>query len=428
MRTMLSTAIIVATAILFSCDKKHEDGCDSNRLPIVAIHGMLASGDTYARPAQWFSDEGSCSYRFFVFDWNTLNQSADHVGALDRFIDSILNVTGAQKVDLMGHSAGSGLGYNYLNDAGRAAKVAHFAYLAGGPQTAPAGPNGEVPTINVYSDADKIVTGADMPNATNVHLVAEDHYEVATGRNAFNAVYRFFIGKDATGNERNEDQPKIFGRAVTLGENTPEVGATVEVYEVSATTGQRLTPNPALTLTTSTSGHWGPFVGRNDAHYEFYINPARAGARSISYFRKPFRSDDKLVYLRTFPVSGIAGTLLAGLPSDDAQSVVCVFTANQAVINGRDNLMADSRTLSMPQFAADTRSTIAFFLFDGNNNQQTDMATAGLFSIAPAFLSGVDMFLPTNQTSPIPLIFNGQTLNLPRRRSNSDGVMVAVFP
>ena len=88
---------------------------------------------------QRFASNGHCQDRYFAFDWNSL-AAAGADALLDKFIDSVRNVTGADKVHLVGHSAGGGRGYSYLSDPLRAAKVISYAHVGSNVQTGPAGP------------------------------------------------------------------------------------------------------------------------------------------------------------------------------------------------------------------------------------------------------------------------------------------------
>jgi hypothetical protein len=407
--------------------------CDSTHRPVVMVHGFLASGDTYSLQYQRFTTNGYCGQRIFVFDWNTLAQGADNTGALDAFIDAVLAETGADRVDLAGHSAGSGLCYNYLSTAARAAKVAHYAHLAGNPPAGAAGPNGEIPTVNIYSNADLIVTGGDAPGCTNINLVTADHYQVATSAETFRQLFRLFNdGEEPLTTEILPEAPHVLprgflsvsGRAVTLGENTPVNGGLVEVYEVDPATGGRLRGTPDATFTTSANGSWGPFRANARSTYEFRLSPG-GGARPVIYYRERFKRSNELVYLRSFPTTGLGALLLSSLPSDDNQSVVAVFASSQAVIDGRDELFVDNLELSTPDFADADKSAIAFFCYD-NGNGTTEATPVGLFGNFP-FLSGVDVFIPTAPAASVHLRMNGRSLMVPNRRSASEGVIVAVF-
>ncbi len=407
--------------------------CDTTHRPVVLVHGFLASGDTYSLQYQRFTSNEYCGQRIFAFDWNTLAQGADNTGILDAFIDAVLAETGADKVDLAGHSAGSGLCFSFLSTAARAAKVAHYAHLAGNPPAGAAGPNGEIPTVNVYSTADLIVTGGDAPGCTNVNLVTADHYQVATSAETFRQMFRLFNdGTEPLTTEVLPEAPNVLpsgfvsvsGRAVTLGENTPVSGGTVEIYEVNPATGQRLRASADAVLTTAADGQWGPFRAKSLSTYEFRLSPG-GSARPVIYFRERFKRSNELVYLRSFPTTGLGALLLSSLPSDDDQSVVAIFASSQAVIDGRDELFIDNLELSTADFADADKSAIAFFCYDDGNGT-TDATPVGLFGNFP-FLSGVDVFVPTAPAASVHLRMNGRSLHVPNRRSASDGVIVAVF-
>jgi pimeloyl-ACP methyl ester carboxylesterase len=428
---------IVPLFIAASCRKPKDDPapgvpgtgggqpCNTSYLPIVMCHGMLASGDTYARQVQRFVQNGQCNDRIFVFDWNTLGGGSS-VPGLDAYIDQILQQTGAQQVELVGHSAGGGLGYDYLNDAARAAKVAHYVHIGSGAQAGPAGPDGSVPTLNIWSPYDAIVSGGDIPGAVNLQLEGKDHYEVATSAASFAAMYSFFRGSEPANTGLVSDGRRyVAGRVLTLGENQPLSNATVNVFRVESSTGARINEQPDHVHSTDANGNWGGFEAAQGAYYEFEVTPP--AGRKLHYYREPFITSDRLVYLRSLPPpSSLAGILLSSLPSDDAQAVVVSFTSNQAVIAGRDELHVNGIELSTPAFASEENSTIAYFLFDGNNDSQTNGTSVGLFGNFP-FLSGVDVFFPTTTPETIELTFAGRSLRVRNWPSASEGITLAIF-
>lgn len=435
----LSFLAIVALLALSACKKDKDEplppdtggpggggaACDDTYLPIVMCHGFLASGDTYAKQAQRFAQNGQCNDRIFVYDWNSLG-GGNSPEALDAFIDEVLAATGASQVDLAGHSAGGGLGYNYLSDATRAAKVAHYVHIGSGSQPGPAGPNGEVPTMNIWSPYDAVVSSADIPGAENVVLQGKDHYEVATSAETFAAMYTFFRGAPPASTTLVSDgRRNVEGRALTLGENQALDGATINVYRLDGATGFRADATPVHVFTADAQGRWGGFQADEGTFYEFELIPTTG--RKVHYYREPFLTSDRFVYLRGLPPpSSLAGVLLSSLPSDDSQAVVVSFTANQAVIAGRDDLRVNGVELSTPDFASEENSSIAFFLYDGNTNGQTDANAVGLFGNFP-FLAGVDVFFPTDQPESIELTFAGRSLKVRNWPSASEGVTIAIF-
>ncbi len=422
--------LLAASSCKKDCPDPMSEACDDTVLPVVMAHGLLASGDTYSLQIKRFASNNICADRFYLFDYNTLDFAADNATLLDNFIDNVLAETGADKVMLVGHSAGSSLGYNYLADSLRSTKVDRYIHLAGNPQPQPAGPSGNIPTLNMYSAADLIVTGGDMTGATNIDLVSDDHYEVATSPAAFQNMFEFMYGSlpgTTLVESENSDQIMLQGKAVTLGENVPVAGATVEVYEVSSTDGSRINASPDAEFTVAADGSWGPFEAKTATHYEFFITGTSATDRPIHYYREPFMRSDRNIYLRTLPPpSSFAGALLAGLPQDDTQTVLAIFTSNQAAIWQRDALDINGNNLATEDLCSADQSTIALFLYDENGNDASDFTRSGTFATFP-FLNGADVYTPTASPSSVALTFNGVTLNVPNWKSDTEGLIVAVF-
>lgn len=427
---------LTLSSLFIACDKDDDESnnnsanCDSTVTPIVFVHGLLASGDTYANQVMRFSSNNYCENRLFAFDWNTLAQGTDNNALLDAFINEVLQKTGATKVNLVGHSADGGLGYTYLSDAARAAKVAYYVHVGSGIQTAAAGLNGEVPTLNIWSPDDKAVTdGGDISGATNVSIAGKDHYEIATCAEAFEAMYKFFNNNTAptTTSILATNEIKISGRAVTLGENQAKEQTTIKIFEVNTNTGERKNTNPDFSIGVDAKGYWGPVSIKSNVPYELEVNSNEAGDRIVHYYREGFVRNNPLVYLRLLPPSGsFAGNLLSSLPKDDEQSVVVVFTANQAVINGRDSLIVNNNVLSNDVFCSADNTTIALFLYDDADNQTELTSANALFASFP-FLEAVDVFFPTTNPQAISCRFNGRNLFARNWKSETEGVTILVF-
>lgn len=419
-----------ATSAISSCRQEPaEPACDPALAPVIFVHGFLASGDTYADQVMRFEANRYCPDRLYAFDWNSLASATAAVAQLDALVDRVLAATGAAKVNLVGHSAGGGLGYSYLADAARAAKVARYVHLGSGAQSKPAGPDGEIPTLNLYSADDRVVSGADIPGAANKRYTGLDHYQIATAPEVFADMYAFFNQdkQPATTRIERDKDIRLSGRVLTLGENSPQAGATVEIYEVNPADGRRKTAQPSATLTADTNGNWGPWPAKADTYYEFFVRTANANDRPLHYYREPFQRSNPLVYLRTFPGPGsLAGILLAGLPRNDNQSVMAIFSASRAVIHGRDNLSANDFALSTAQLTPASKTVIAMFLYD-NNDGQTSGNVHPNFQFLQSFLTGVDFFIPTAEPTSVKLEFNGRTLFVPNWKSAAEGVSVAVF-
>lgn len=424
---LLLSLLAGQTACKKDCDDNTPTG--NNYRPIIMVHGFLASGDTYAGQAQRLSINGYDQNKIYVFDWNTLSQGADNTAALNAMVDSVLAVTGATQVDLVGHSAGGGLGFSYISDSVRAKKVAHYIHIGSNPQSSvPVYGGDTVKVLNIWSSADSVVSGGNIPGATNVNLQGLDHYQVATSAETFTEIFKFCNNGKApqTTDIAAETSIKIGGKAVTLGENAAMAGATVNIYKTDNATGFRISNTPTTTITVDSKGRWGPVSVDAGATYEFEVISTNSADRKVHYYREAFTRSNYLVYLRTLPpASSLGGLLLSSLPSDDNQSVLGFFSASQAVINGRDNFSVNGTNLAISPFADASKTAIAYFLYDDGDNT-TELNAVGLFGNFP-FLNGVDMFFGTTPPQTINLQFNGRSLNVPNLKSATDGIIVAVF-
>jgi hypothetical protein len=396
-------------------------------LPIVMVHGALASGDTYAKPSMLFAANAYPEDFLFSFDWNTLGGTAtSNAQRLDEFVDKILSSTQSTKIVLIGHSAGGGLSYTYCSSSQRAVKVAKYVHIGSGAQSSLPGPEANIPTMNIYSTADRIVAGSNIPGAENVVFDDLDHYEVATSEKSFAKIYEFVLGQSPEVLEIMPiDNPQISGRVVSLGENMPSEGVRVEMYYVDAQTGERK-GNAIYTFQPDEEGYFGPYTISSTEFIEFELNSTTPGFRRLYYYREPVKRNNTKVYLRTFPApNSLAGILLSSLPKSDDQAVVSLFSANQAIIHQRDELVVQGINLANETLTRPENSTIAMFLYDSGNKESTGNPHAA-FSFAP-FLRGADIYFQTEVPETIPLLFNGRTMNVRNYKSDSEGVVIAVF-
>jgi pimeloyl-ACP methyl ester carboxylesterase len=399
--------------------------CDDSQPPVVMAHGFLGSGDTWAKQVQRFAANGLCGNRFYAFDWNSLDRDADHDATLDTFIDTVRGRHEADQVDLFGHSAGGGLGYAYLIDPRHASKVRKYVHIASFPNEGPAGPaDSPVPTLNLWSSADTVVAGMDIPGASNTELADTDHYAVATSADSFRVIYQFLYGEDPMATEAaSKARSRLQGRLVSLGENTPQSGGSVEVWALDPHTGRRT--HATRRFLVGDDGLWGPMGVEAEQYYEFVGKTADAGDPIVRYFREPFRADQWLAYVRTFPGPGsIAGVLTTLIPQAEDKSSVVVFNSSRAFLAGQDSLTLDGRELLTEQSASAANTSIALFLFDIDNDNEPGGQSV-LFDMFP-FLAAVDVPMEAVDDEFMTLNFNGRILHLPKA-PGSTGILIAVF-
>ncbi|MBN1947462.1 MAG: alpha/beta hydrolase [Bradymonadales bacterium] len=403
--------------------------CDPSHRPILFVHGMLGAGDQFHNQAMRFANNGYCIDWIAAFDWNTLG-AQDNAAGLDTAVARLMTHTGADRIDLVGHSMGGRLCYEYLDDAERAANVAHYAHVASLMQSGPAGPDGNVPTLNLWSDADTIIADkGNIRGATNVMVPGLDHAAVLTGAPSFEALYRHFNdGAEPRTTEFGSVSPiQLSGKVLALGDNTPAVGGVVAIYPVDAETGERLDESAMATFEVGEEGHWGPFEAAPGVFYEFEVSAAGTASPPTHYYREPFVRSSPLVYYRTLPDSStLIGRLLGNIPADDGQAVLGVFFPNRALLAGRDSLRIEGMEVATDDFASAEETALALFFFDANGNGQTDLFSINTFELFP-FLVGVDVFLPVDPPSAIEAVYNGRTLHAPNWPSASGGVSFVVF-
>jgi pimeloyl-ACP methyl ester carboxylesterase len=415
---------------IFSCTKENGNNeaaipepVPSGKTPIIFVHGFLASGDTYEKQSKRFASNGYTLADLYAFDWNSLGGTTTQQD-LDRLVNEVLAKTGKTQVDLVGHSAGTGIVQTYLN--AHKSKVKHLVLLAGFPPTR----QDSTPILNIYSTFDFIATGGrDVTGGTNVKQTDKDHYEVATSAASFEAMYKFFNDGMAPANLEPTAESDIIlsGKSGSFGENKFLANTVVDIYKVDPTTGFRISFYPDRTFKTNANGFWGPFRAAANTYYEFVVYDNITGSRKVHYYREPFTRSDKMVYLRTFPTGvSIAGLFLAALPKDDNQSVTAFFGASQAAVANRDELIIDGNILTTNTFCSKENTTIALFTYDDNKNKVTNMTTIAAFNAFP-FLKGADIYYPTTSKQTITMSFNGRTLHATNWKSNSEGVNVMAF-
>lgn len=400
--------------------------CADDHVPVVMVHGFLGAGDTWSPHRRRFIANGMCADRLFVFDWNSLDQNADHVGLLTAFIGEVLDTHGVSSVDLMGHSAGGRLGYDYLADLERRQTVRRYVHIGSFPNESPPGPpdSDPVPTLNLWSAVDLVVEGADIPGATNVTLAQADHYAVATSNEAFEAVYTFLFDHAPETTDMLHDNPALVsGRFLTFGENQPVPGGVIQAWVISPETGARL--YPAQHFEVDARGAWGPLVADGETRFEFVGKSPDPAAIDVRHFFETFSGDKALTYVRGFPGPGsLAGALTVLLPKTETQSTLVIYNGRGSFLAGRDTLTLNGQELLNEQTAPAENTSIALFVFDIGGDDATG-GRSPIFDMFP-FLAAVDQPLPVSDTTPIELNYNGRKIVLPSEPA-IDGIFVAIF-
>ncbi|MCB9487300.1 MAG: hypothetical protein H6684_01065 [Deltaproteobacteria bacterium] len=409
-------------------DDDTEPPCDETTRPMILMHGYLAASDTYANTSMRFASNGYCLDRIWTFDYDTLAfLPTQNRLALRNLIDDVLEETGVDQIDLAGHSMGGGYGFYILEDEDYGPKIAHYAHIA---SSGSDDPPDAAPILNLYSEADTIIDDKVVAGATNVDLMDQDHYQVATSPEAFEEMYKFFNdGEEPTTTDIVPSSTiELSGRVLSLGANEPQADAIVKVYAVDPATGERLASKALAEFHSDAEGYYGPFNAEPNTYYEFHVSNVGEDGLSVHYYREPFVRSNDLVYLRTLPPEDtFAGKLLEDVEFADDHAVVVSFTANQALVYERDTFTIDGHDMATEDIAAPENTTIAIFYFDTDGDKESSYERYNKLVWNSPFLQGVDHYIDASTPRAIPLVFNGRQLTVRNWKSKSQGVSIAVF-
>jgi pimeloyl-ACP methyl ester carboxylesterase len=317
---------------------------DEPPVPIVFVHGDSDLAATWETQIWRFESNGYPRDRLFAIsftdpqarDDDTVAQAnrfstSDQLRELTAFIDDVKAKTGAPNVALVASSRGGYATREYV--AANPGSVTHVVlggtpnhgvwatdYLLGSEY------NGRGPFLTKLDAGDTEVTpgvpfltlrsdgfdlyaqpdgatvfhkpgmalnvtadGPALKGATNVLLGQVDHRDTALSPVAFAEIYRFITGREPSRIAIAPEPEVVLNGRVTgvvagTPTNRPVEGAKVDIYRVSADTGERQGA-AALSRTTGADGVWGPATFEPTTALEFVV--AAPGAPITHIYRSP---------------------------------------------------------------------------------------------------------------------------------------------
>jgi pimeloyl-ACP methyl ester carboxylesterase len=317
---------------------------DEPPVPIVFVHGDSDLAATWETQIWRFESNGYPRDRLFAIsftdpqarDDDTVAQAnrsstSDQLRELTAFIDDVKAKTGAPNVALVASSRGGYATREYV--AANPSSVTHVVlggtpnhgvwatdYLLGSEY------NGRGPFLTKLDAGDTEVTpgvpfltlrsdgfdlyaqpdgatvfhkpgmalnvtadGPALKGATNVLLGQVDHRDTALSPVAFAEIYRFITGREPSRIAIAPEPEVVLNGRVTgvvagTPTNRPVEGAKVDIYRVSADTGERQGA-AALSRTTGADGVWGPATFEPTTALEFVV--AAPGAPITHIYRSP---------------------------------------------------------------------------------------------------------------------------------------------
>jgi triacylglycerol esterase/lipase EstA (alpha/beta hydrolase family) len=360
----------------------------------------------------------------------SINTMEDVWAGLDQLIDNLLGQTGADQVDILGHSLGTVVMFGYLGSSPeRAAKVAHYVSIDGMPSAAPPG---GVPTLAIW--AGRGTPDRQIVGATNVTVPDQTHVQSATSAESFVEMYKFFTGEDPATKDIVPEPPgqvELAGRAVIFPQNQGATNATLEIWKVDGATGGRIGEKPEAVYSPGGDGSWGPFKARGGQNYEFVV--VREGLSTTHFYYEPFARSDYLIRLNLDPPVDGVGSLM---DTSDHQSNMLIlryreFWGDQGVeddtlqVNGVNVVNAATSPLS--------KRVNGVFVYDEGADGASDLTAPIPAYFAITFLTGVDLFIPgatpPTGTTLVVLTPRGgggktQVINVRNWASSTDGITV----
>jgi len=419
--------------------------------PIIFVHGGSGSGGQFESQAMRFESNLYPHQYVKVLEYDSqslFNFSTQQVNMplleeiwsnLDRLIAAMEGETGADQVDILGHSLGTMVMQGYINSsAERAAKLAHYVNIDGQQATALPGTavGVPVPTLALWAGRGSpspsgLNTGPrEITGATNVVIPDQTHVQCATSAESFVEIYKFFTGVEPRTSYVLPEPGSIelAGRAVLFPQNVGAAGASVEVWKVDRKTGERITNGPDAVYVIGDDGNWGPFRGISGQAYEFNI--VRAGQSDHPFYYEPFIRSDYLIRLNTSPEpgGGISGTMDRNL--DHVNLIITRYMELWGDQPGENDILAVNGVNVISAATHPVSKLInAMFLFDKGSDRVSNLGVAVQPYASITFFTGIDVWIPgtpfSYATSPTSLILTSrvgggltQEINVPNIASS----------
>jgi pimeloyl-ACP methyl ester carboxylesterase len=257
-------------------------------LPIVFIHGFAGSAQQYESQSIRFVANGYPRERIVALDHEgSGSEYALYADLADELVDQVRAKFGVEKVYLVGHSRGTTVSSRYLHDPVRAAKVAKYISLDGRGCT----------TQDAAGTSQPFPAEIPCLAPSQMLLPGQAHVEVATSAESFAMQYEFLMGEPPAVRDivRQVGPAQISGRAVNFPANTGRAGATLEIFEINAETGARLTTVPLDTFDIAEDGNWGPVEVVPEKRYEMALSAAETGTQH--FYLQPYLRSSHFVRL-----------------------------------------------------------------------------------------------------------------------------------
>jgi hypothetical protein len=367
-----------------------------NRNAVLFVHGIEGSGAQFESQKMRFTSNGYPRSWIDEVDYNSTRAVGDksEVDAqIDAKIAALEKRTGRSKVDVVAHSLGTSVMYDYLTNgpdaARRRANVGHYVNVDGQAS------NPGVPTLAIWAGRRAMGPAGTMPHAKNVTIPNQTHVQTCTSAQSFVQYFKFLTGtRPAHDIVRQTGAIKIAGRVLNFPQNNGMSGARLQVWAVNST-GRHTTSKPAATLTITDGseggGGWGPVTVQAGKRYEFAV--IRPGVPVHHHYYEPFvRSDYAIRLLESDAITQYSGNRPGSMGAVNIRyKELWGDVAGQSDVLKINGLSVCTATLCPWK-----HQTNAFFAFDRNRDGKTDLGTPDPVLSNLPFITGADVFIPAS--------------------------------
>lgn len=406
----------------------------NEQLPVLFVHGFESAGVNWASQEMRFESNGYKPGWLEAIDYDSTAATASKSEVdkqIEEAIERLKQHSGKSQVDVIAHSEGTTVMYDYLTE-GEAAS-AHKASVAKYTNVDGQEENPGVPTLALWAgrcgDTTCSKPERHMEGAENVTIPDATHVQTSTSPESFRAIYKFFRGSSP----KHDIVPmkgkiQLAGKALEFPVNTGAVGDTVQIWPL-ASDGARssATPLASIPITDGSTGGgaWGPVTAKAGQRYEFALE--EVGGKTLHVYYEPFvRNDYDIRLLASTPLQAYASR-----PGSSGAVIIRFkeFWGNQP--GEDDEVLVNGLNICTASLCPWEKEVNAYFAYNREDKEESTLTEDPVLGNIP-FLQGGDVYVrassPPDETVAYQLKSRTggplRTLDVPNWESTTDPVEI----